>query len=113
MNLLFDQNLSSRLVAALASAFPGSRHVRDLGLDRADDQAIWQFAAEHGCVIVSKDTDFIHRALLLGAPPKVVFVRVGNCRTSEIQDLLVHRAEEIRRFLEDPVESLLTLASTP
>jgi predicted nuclease of predicted toxin-antitoxin system len=32
MKVLFDQNLSHRLVGQLASEFPGSSHVRDVGL---------------------------------------------------------------------------------
>lgn len=72
MKLLFDQNLSHRLVGQLAVEYPGSSHVRDAGLATAPDPAVWAFAASNGFVIVSKDTDFQQRALLLGHPPKVV-----------------------------------------
>jgi len=62
MRLLFDQNLSHRLVVLLANEYPGSVHVRDVALNAADDQAIWQFAVRHGLAIVSKDSDFQQRA---------------------------------------------------
>ena len=40
MKLLFDQNLSPRLVAQLADVFADSLHVRQAGLDRANDDAM-------------------------------------------------------------------------
>ena len=70
MKLLFDQKLSHRLVAPLTAEFPGSTHVRDVGLLAAPDSAVWAYAAVHGFAIVSKDADFQHRALVLGSPRK-------------------------------------------
>ena len=58
MRLLFDQNLSHRLVALLTTEYPGSVDVRHVGLSAADDQVIWQFAVQQGLTIVSKDSDF-------------------------------------------------------
>lgn len=54
MKLLFDQNLSRHLVGHLRDVYPESEHVTSLGLDAATDQEIWQYAGEHGHVIVSK-----------------------------------------------------------
>ena len=82
MKLLFDENLSHHLVARLATLFPGSAHVRDVGLERAGDQAIWAHARANGHAIVSKDEDFAERALLEGPPPKVVSIQLGNCTTA-------------------------------
>ncbi|NLT70435.1 MAG: DUF5615 family PIN-like protein [Verrucomicrobiaceae bacterium] len=65
MKLLFDQNLSSALVGHLADLFPGSTHVKSLGMMSADDVAIWNYAAQNGFTIVSKDSDFQQRSLLL------------------------------------------------
>ena len=42
MKLLFDQNLSPKLVTRLADLFPGSLHVQSAGLDQADDEKIWE-----------------------------------------------------------------------
>ena len=58
MRLLFDQNLSFRLVRLLADVCPDSIYVRDLDLLEADDATLWRYAAGHGLVIVSKDSDF-------------------------------------------------------
>ncbi|WP_296165077.1 DUF5615 family PIN-like protein [uncultured Brevundimonas sp.] len=88
MKLLFDQNLSYRLAAALAHAFPGSSQVRLLDLDRADDRTIWLYAAEHDFCIVTLDADFADLSALLGSPPKVVWLKCGNRSTAYIEGLL-------------------------
>lgn len=67
--LLFDENLSPRLVSVTADAFPGSIHIRDAGLMGATDQDIWTFAQQRGYTIVTKGDDFHGLSLLRGAPP--------------------------------------------
>ena len=84
MRQLFDQNLSPRLLAILAALYGGSTHVRNEGLEAADDDTVWEYAASHGFAIVSKDADFHQRSFLLGAPPKVIWIQRGNCGTEEI-----------------------------
>ncbi|MBI4604306.1 MAG: DUF5615 family PIN-like protein [Planctomycetes bacterium] len=81
MKLLFDQNLSHRLVSLLGDLFPGSAHVRDFGLALAPDPAVWAFAKVQAYTIVSKDDDFHQLSFLHGAPPKVVWLRFANCST--------------------------------
>jgi predicted nuclease of predicted toxin-antitoxin system len=110
MKLLFDQNLSHRLVGHLAAEFPGSQHVRDIGLAAASDSAVWAYAAAQGLVIVSKDADFQHRALLLGHPPKVVWVRLGNCPTAAVAALLRARLADLLAFEADAMASFLALS---
>ena len=70
MKLLFDQNLSRRLVGTLSIDYPESSHVTEVGLETATDAEIWTYAGEHGFVIVSKDSDFRQLAFLHGPPPK-------------------------------------------
>jgi predicted nuclease of predicted toxin-antitoxin system len=96
--LLFDQNLSHKLCTALAWVFPGCRHVRDAGLSNADDADVWNYAAANGLTIVSKDQDFRQRALLFGSPPKCIWIRLGNCSTTDIARLLERRATIIKEF---------------
>jgi predicted nuclease of predicted toxin-antitoxin system len=110
MKLLFDQNLSHRLVGQLAVEFPGSQHVRTAGFSTAPDSAVWAYAATQGFVIVSKDSDFQHRALLLGHPPKVVWVRLGNCSTASVAALLRSRHTDLLAFEADPTASFLALS---
>ncbi len=109
MRLLFDQNLSRRLIAEVAPRFPDSNHVGVLGLDTAIDREIWSYAGEHGYMIVSKDSDFRQLAFLLGPPPKVVWLRVGNCSTAAIAAILRSGADDIAGFAASEEESLLVL----
>ena len=109
MSLLFDQNLSQRLVAQLADVFPGSNHVVLAGLSGADDQTLWSFAAKNGLAIVSKDADFQTLSATLGSPPKVIWLRMGNGPTREVESLLRSRAAEVHAFLSDPALDLLEL----
>ena len=55
MKLLFDQNLSPKLVNRLADLFPGSSPVQSLGLDCAEDDQVWEHARLNGFAIVTKD----------------------------------------------------------
>ena len=109
MSLLFDQNLSRRLPALLAAEFPGSEQVLLAGLARADDRAVWAYAAAHGLAVVSKDADFQRLSAALGPPPKVIWLRVGNGPTRVVESLLRSRAADIRAFLADPASALLEL----
>lgn len=71
MKLLLDENLSDRLVPALADLFPGSRHVKELGLMHSADDGLWEHAGKNGFVLLTKDKDFQQLCALRGAPPKV------------------------------------------
>jgi predicted nuclease of predicted toxin-antitoxin system len=95
MKLLLDENLSHRLVSAISDTFPGSDHVRNLGLKSKDDALVWKCALENDFVIVSKDADFHQRSLIFGHPPKVIGVFSGNCPTSEILEILLGNKEKI------------------
>ena len=64
MKLLFDQNLSFRLIEIIARAFPDSKHVKDFDLIYAPDADVWSFAQKNGFTLVSKDADFVNLALL-------------------------------------------------
>lgn len=113
MKLLYDQNLSPQLVKSLADLYPGSKHVRDLGLQSASDEAIWEFAVTGEFSIATKDDDFRQRSFLFGAPPKVIWIRLGNCTTSEIEMVLRDRRQDIEGFENDSTASLLVLTRTP
>lgn len=112
MKLLFDENLSSDLAQNLSSDYPGSSHVRDLGLKSATDLAVWERARVDGYTLVSKDSDFRQMSFLFGAPPKVVWIRLGNCSTEEILALLRNRRAALEAFSEDPEASFLVLGKS-
>ena len=88
MKLLLDQNLSPRLVQLLHNDFPESIHVSEIGFAESNDRQIWQFAREQGYLIVTRDSDFMEMSTLLGSPPKVIWIRLGNCPTNEILSIL-------------------------
>lgn len=101
MKLLFDQNLSFKLCQAIADLFPESSHVAHLGLSEAADRVLWHFAKTNGFTIVSQDVDFAEMATLLGSPPKVIWLRVGNQSTAAITGLLRSHATTIVSFGND------------
>lgn len=109
MKLLFDENLSHKLVGALADLFPDSEHVRNVGLKAGDDRLVWEYATTNDLIIVSKDSDFYQRSLLFGQPPKVVWIRRGNCSTSDIEALMRGHFDDIKDFNDDAQEALLIL----
>jgi predicted nuclease of predicted toxin-antitoxin system len=109
VKLLFDHNLSYRLVSALQREYPDSQHVRNVGLNEASDEAVWRYAVQQGFAIVTKDADFHQRSFLFGAPPKVVWVRCGNASTSAIEQLLRNRHSHLLRFSVDPEGTFLII----
>jgi predicted nuclease of predicted toxin-antitoxin system len=98
VRLLFDANLSPQLAALLQDVFPGSVHVFEVGNLAADDLLIWSYARDNGLTIVSKDSDFHRMSFVLGAPPQVIWLRVGNCPTAIIERALRENLAEIELF---------------
>jgi predicted nuclease of predicted toxin-antitoxin system len=80
-----------------------------VGLQAADDDTVWVYAAEQGFVIVSKDADFHQRSFVLGHPPKVVWVRRGNCSTAKIEEILRARLADLIAFARDEQGTFLVL----
>lgn len=99
MKLLLDQNLSFHLVEPLQDAYPDTTQVRLVGLEHADDRAVWEYARKHDFVIVTKDSDFHELSLLVGPPPKVIWLKVGNVPTSAVLELLTNRGDELYEAL--------------
>ena len=109
MKALIDQNLSFRLVDILLPCFPGSCHVRDVALAGEDDERIWRFARDEGFRILTKDNDFLARALVRGHPPQVIQVCLGNASTRQIAAVLQARIDDIERFAAENRESVFLL----
>lgn len=109
--LLFDANLSPRLVRSLRDVYPGSSHVTVIAGLQYDDRVIWQHAKEMQFAVVSKDNDFVHLSMLFGPPPKVILLAVGNAPTKVIEKLMRKDAGLIGQFLEHETTGLLILRS--
>jgi predicted nuclease of predicted toxin-antitoxin system len=113
VKLPFDENLPPRLAELLADIYPGSLDVHQCGLGARDDSATWDYARQNGLTIVSKDSDFQERSVLLGSPPKVIWLRTSNCASAQIEFLLRTAATIIARFIEQDKETCLALGQRP
>ena len=109
MKLLFDQNLSPTLVARLADVFRSSSHVSLLGLDRSDDVVVWDYALNNDFLLVTKDADFSDLSTLRGFPPKVIWLRLGNCTTAQIETLLRLHFDAVTHLTENDNIGILSL----
>ncbi|HRQ25126.1 MAG TPA: DUF5615 family PIN-like protein [Anaerolineales bacterium] len=107
--LLFDQNISPRLVERLADIYPDSTHVSLLGMGNAMDIEIWQYAHDNDYMIVTKDADFSELGVVRGFPPKIIWIRRGNCSTSDIETILRDNYEAIQLLGEDESTGILVL----
>lgn len=102
MKLLFDQNISFRIIRQVIEMFPGSSQVRQLGLENFSDKRIWEYAKQNSYTIVSFDADFYDLANLYGSPPKILWLRFGNSTTLNIAHVLKKKIDEITDFIENP-----------
>ena len=109
MRLLFDQNLSPKLVNRLADLFPSSSHLQSVGLDCADDGQVWEHARLNGFAIVTKDADLNNLSVLRGHPPKVIWLQLGNCTTAQVEAVFRARFADVEAFEKDPAVGTLVL----
>lgn len=101
MKLLFDQNISFRLIKKVQDFLPLATQVRLVGLQNSTDSEIWEYAKENGFTIVTFDTDFYDISLIKGIPPKIVWLRLGNTSTQSLVIILRQNHELIKEFVEN------------
>ncbi len=109
MKLLFDQNLSPHLVTKLSKLFVGSKHVGDVGLAKASDSQVWEFARQNQFIVISKDSDFSDYIEMFGSPPKLIWIRKENCSTILIESILRENVSDIKLFEQDKDRGILVL----
>lgn len=109
MKLLFERNLSPRLVKRLSDLYPDSQHIYFIGLDQADDRAVWELANQNIFTVVTRDSDFSELSILRGFPPKVIWIRRGSCSTNQIEEILRSYYQDIIQFNENAGLGVLTL----
>lgn len=107
--LLFDENLSQKLVDRLIDLYPSSTHVSFVGLGSELDKAVWDYARQNDLIIVTKDADFSEMSILMGFPPRVIWIRRGNCSTQDIENLLRESFDAISNLSENPDAGILAL----
>ncbi|MBK9045713.1 MAG: DUF5615 family PIN-like protein [Bacteroidetes bacterium] len=110
MKLLFDQNISFRIINKVEGSFPGSEQTRRLNLDKASDLDIWNYAKRHEYCIVTFDSDFIDISVLKGFPPKIIWLRSGNTSTENIAGILLGNQNYIKEFLNNAEVAFLELS---
>jgi predicted nuclease of predicted toxin-antitoxin system len=102
MKLLLDQNISFRITNKIQDLIPGSKQVRDLRLENSKDSFLWNYAKENNYCIVTFDGDFYDLGLIKGSSPKVIWLRLGNTSTQNIEMVLRKNYHLIKTFLTDP-----------
>ena len=78
-------------------------------MELAPDQEIWNRARDYSFAIVTKDSDFQQMSFLFGAPPKVIWIRRGNCSVKQTEEILRTNALRIEEFVRDEVAAYLVL----
>ena len=101
MKLLFDENISFRVVSKLIDIFPNSIHAKDIELPTLSDIILWNYARKNGFAIVTFDADFYEYSLVKGTPPKIIWLRFGNNSTNYIAEILRINSELITAFTDD------------
>jgi predicted nuclease of predicted toxin-antitoxin system len=101
LKLLFDQNLSRKLVTRLTDIFPDSSHIQFYQMAESSDTEIWEFAKNNNFCIVTQDADFAEKSRLYGSPPKVIWLRCGNVKTSTVELILRSGIEAIQELLSN------------
>ena len=102
MKLLFDQNISHRILKILSEEFSDSSSVKKENLIDSSDKMIWEFAKLSNYIIVTQDSDFNDLNSLYGFPPKIIWIRTGNLRTEELAFILKSHFSEIQDFENNP-----------
>ena len=112
MSLLFDQNISFKIIKKIEGIFPGSQQVKSLGLENKSDKEIWAFAKKHNYSIVTFDSDFYDLSIIWGSPPKIIWIRTNDQRTTSIEKLLKSHKKTIKGFIESSELACLEIIKT-
>jgi predicted nuclease of predicted toxin-antitoxin system len=98
MKLLFDQNISHRLLKLIADILTEAEQVRTLGIENYTDKQIWEYAKENGFTIVTFDGDFYDFSLVWGHPPKIIWIRTHNQTTKKVEAILRKHIKTLKDF---------------
>jgi predicted nuclease of predicted toxin-antitoxin system len=111
MKLLLDANVSWRLLPVLKEHFGECVHVDDIfELEfPAKDSKIWQYAKDNGYTIITRDNDFNDLIAIRDFPPKIIWLRTGNCSRKFTADLLTRSKQSIQELLTSEEHGLLEL----
>ena len=99
MSLLFDQNISFRIISKIKFNFPEAKQVKQLGIENYLDVEIWKYAKENKFTIVTFDADFFDLSNFKGHPPKIIWLRFGNTKTDFLANIINSRNTIITDFI--------------
>ncbi len=110
MKILVDQNISYRLVQHIAGVFSEVAHIKSLDLIDANDYQIFLAARQHGyAAVLTQDEDFYSLLLEHGTPPKIIWLRTGNCSTAFLAEVILRNIDLIHLFLQDDIQDCLEI----
>ncbi|MCB1640467.1 MAG: DUF5615 family PIN-like protein [Xanthomonadales bacterium] len=109
MKLLLDENLSRRLVPALQADYPGTTQVSLVGLERASDAQLCDYAQANGFLICSKDDDFAGLVAARGYRPRLVRIALGNVSNDTILAALVAARARLERAFNDSTVGVVVI----
>jgi predicted nuclease of predicted toxin-antitoxin system len=107
MKLLLDENLSRRIIPMIQDAYPESSQIALLGMESANDKAVWAYAQQQGFILVTQDSDFNEMSVLYGHPPKIIWLKCGNQPRKRIVEILLSIQEDVTAFATNPTISCL------
>lgn len=99
MKILFDQNISFRIISKIKHLYPEAKQIRELGLENLSDMEIWNFANKNQYTIITFDSDFFDISNIKGHPPKVIWLKTGNCTTNNVKEILIDKFEIVKEFI--------------
>ncbi len=105
MKLLFDENISHKVVNKIAHLFPDSIHIKQIQPLLISDSFIFEYARHNDFSIITFDEDFNNLSLLKGYPPKIIWLRTGNTSTEKLAQLIIEKSEVIKGFLSPEFEN--------
>lgn len=109
MKLLFDQNISFRIIKLIEDKIPNAIHVKEVGMENSSDLNIWKFAKKNNYSIVTFDSDFVELANFKGIPPKIIWLKLPNTRTAVLATLLNNKFDQINEFLISEEMSMISI----
>jgi predicted nuclease of predicted toxin-antitoxin system len=102
MKVLIDQNISHRIITVISFLFDELAHVKTLGWLDWDDHGIFMAARRlQYDAVMTLDEDFNKLLLQHGTPPKIIWLKTGNCSTKRLAEVIISNKDIIERFLLD------------
>jgi predicted nuclease of predicted toxin-antitoxin system len=109
MKLLFDQNISHRILKKLPPELSECTQVRFAKLENSSDFEIFLFARENNFAIVTFDVDFVDLNAMHGTPPKIIYLNTGNLSTKNVAELIVSHLIVLKNYLDSDLNNILEL----